>query len=91
MLTVKPTTFTSRLLERWNLAITEATNRRDKAALRVLSKILAATVDSLPGAERARALALVARADACLRYLNTWRGWRGERRWRLRHARRVMP
>ena len=86
MLTSQPTTFRpARLLDRWNLAITEATNRRDKAALRALTKTIATTAECLTGADRFRANNLVSRAEGCLRYLNTWRSWRGERRWRLRN------
>ncbi len=91
MLTLKPTTINaSRLLNRWNTDITEATNCRDKAALRALAKLLTGAADTLVGTERQRALALVARADASLRYLKTWWSWRGERRLSLRATRRTF-
>jgi len=86
MLTVNSTTVNTRLLDRWNRAITAAMNGRDKAALRTLAKTIATTAEALTGLERTRALALVARAEAGVRYLGTWRGWRNERRRLLRRA-----
>ena len=92
MLNPKPTTFdSSRLLTRWNLAIGEALTQRDKTTLRTLAKMIATTAEALTGAEKARAVALVARAEAGLRYLRTLQSWRAERRLCHRAAGRVLP
>jgi hypothetical protein len=77
MLTYQLITFDQQQrLDRWNRRITEALNRRDKAALRALAKTIAVTAETLTGSEKARANALTARAEAGVRYLRGWRGWR---------------
>lgn len=90
MLTRKPTTPLAFLLtlDRWNRAITAATNRRDKAALRAMAEMFGIAAETMTGTERDRTAALAARAEDALRYLKTWRGWR---RLRLCRVWRAFP